>query len=56
MRIIALIEQPCVIERIVTHFGAWEPRPSSPDPPSGLAAWPSGITLPLTYHAVPDIA
>ncbi len=56
MRIIALVEQPCVIERILKHVGAWEPRPSGPDPPSGPAAWPSDVTLPLTYHPVPDIA
>lgn len=56
MRIIALIEQPCVIQRILKHLGAWAPRPSGPDPPSGPAAWPSGVTLPLTYHPVSDIA
>ncbi|MFQ5938373.1 MAG: transposase, partial [Acidiferrobacterales bacterium] len=56
MRIIALIEQPCVIQRILKHLGAQAPRPSGPDPPSGPVAWPSGVTLPLTYHPVPDIA
>jgi len=51
MRVIALIEDPAVIERILAWRGLWEPRqpgaPSSPiDPPS----------LPLSYHPVPDIA
>jgi hypothetical protein len=51
MCVIALIEDPAVIERILTWLGLWEPPllagPSPPtDPPS----------LPLRYHPVPDIA
>ena len=92
MRIIALVEQPCVIQRILRfafllrldgqgtpslacpfpwtkvhwtfvffrltleHLGAWEPRPSGRDPPTQPPPWPSGVTLPLAYHPVPDIA
>ena len=50
MRVIALIEDPTVIERILTWLGLREPLlPVGPSPPAG----PS---LPLTYHPVPDIA
>ena len=51
MRVIALIEGPAVIERILSWLGLWEPpRASGPSPP---AKRPSP---PLTYHPVPDIA
>lgn len=51
MRVIALIEDPAVIERILTWLGLWEPRqPGGPSPPTGPPS------LPLTYDAVPDIA
>ncbi len=51
MRVIALIEDPAVIERILSWLGLWEPpRASGPFPP---AERPSP---PLTYHPVPDIA
>ncbi len=56
MRIIALIEDGDVIERILKHLNVWDPQPKTiapagPDPP-----WPQGETIPLTYHPVPDIA
>ncbi len=56
MRIIALIDDADVIERILRHLNVWEPPPDpvipkGPDPP-----WPHGETLPLTYHPVPDSA
>ena len=56
MRIIALIDDAEVIERIRKHLNVWQPLPeplmaSGPDPP-----WPKGETLPITYHPVPDIA
>jgi len=51
MRVIALIEDPTVIERILTRLGLWEPLlPAGPSPPAGPQS------LPLTYDAVPDIA
>jgi len=56
MRVIALIEQAPVIERILRHLGAWQPRPPGPGPPAETADWPSGAQVPLTYHPVPDIA
>jgi hypothetical protein len=56
MRVIALIDDAGVIERILKHLDAWDPQPDTltpagPDPPV-----PEGETLPLTYHPVPDIA
>ena len=56
MRIIALIDQAEVIERILRHLKLWIPAPvtrsaAGPDPPL-----PQGETLSLTYHPVPDIA
>ncbi len=56
MRIIALIDDAYVIERILKHVKLWHPKPETislagPDPP-----WPQDETLPLTYHPVPDIA
>ncbi len=56
MRIIALIDDGDVIERILKHLNVWDPplevlSPAGPDPPR-----PQGETIPLTYHPVPDIA
>jgi len=56
MRIIAFIDDIDVIERILKHLNVWDPPPNTltptgPDPPL-----PQGETLPLTYHALPDIA
>ena len=56
LRIIALIDDADVIERILKHLDRWNPTPETitsagPDPPL-----PEGETLPLTYHPVPDIA
>jgi hypothetical protein len=56
MRIIALIDNADVIERILKHLKVWDAQPeiispAGPDPP-----WPQAETLPITYHPVPDIA
>jgi len=51
MRVISLIEDPAVIERILSWLGLWDPRPAcGPSPPGERAS------LPLAYHPVPDIA
>jgi hypothetical protein len=51
MRVIALIEDPAVIERILSWLGLWHPLPAcGPSPPAERAS------LLLTYHPVPDIA
>jgi hypothetical protein len=57
MRVIALIEDPGVIRRILNHLGLWAPLATKRSPPPGPAAsWPRHANLPLTYHPVPDIA
>ena len=53
MRIIALIDDVDVLERILKHLKVWDPQPDTltpagPDPPL-----PQGETLSLTYHPVP---
>jgi hypothetical protein len=56
MRVIALIEDPRVVRRILEHLGHWAPRAMQRSPPPGLEAWPVHASLPLTYRPVPDIA
>jgi hypothetical protein len=56
MRVIALIEDPGVIRRILDHLGLWAPLATERSPPPGAANWPRHANLPLTYHPVPDIA
>jgi hypothetical protein len=56
MRIIALIDDPGVIRRILEHLGRWAPAPSERGPPRQAPQWPLNAVIPLTYHPVPDIA
>ena len=56
MRVIALIEDAGVIRRILDHLGPWAPLPTERSPPVDPASWPPYVSLPLTYHPVPDIA
>jgi hypothetical protein len=56
MRVIALIEDPGVIRRILDHLGLWAPLATERSPPLAAASWPRHANLPLTYHPVPDIA
>ncbi|MEX2080422.1 MAG: hypothetical protein WEC33_02310, partial [Dehalococcoidia bacterium] len=56
MRVIALIENPGVIRRILDHLGLWAPLATERSPPTGAATWPRHANLALTYHPVPDIA
>ena len=56
MRVIALIEDPGVIRHILEHLGLWAPLPTERSPPVDPATWPPYVSLPLTYHPVPDIA
>ncbi len=61
MRVIALIHDPSVVQRILEHLGLWDPEPVARDPPQGAdpaAAphWPAKAQLPLEYVPVPDIA
>ena len=56
MRVIALIEEPVVVRAILTHLGLWQPKALERAPPVPARTWPAHASLPLTYHAVPDIA
>ena len=56
MRVIALINDPHVVRRILEHLGCWAPEPAERDPPAQAPEWPANAVIPLTYHAVPDIA
>ena len=56
MRVIALIEDPQIIRRILEHLGLWVPQVKERSPPLDPASWPRYASLPLTYHPVPDIA
>jgi hypothetical protein len=56
MRVIALIEDPGVIRRILDHLGLWAPLATERSPPLGPASWPRHVSLPLTYHPTsPDL-
>ena len=56
MRVIALIDDPAVVRRILEHLGLWAPLPTERTPPPAAASWRRHVNLPLTYHPVPDIA
>jgi len=56
MRLIAVIDEPAVIRRILKHLRLWNPHPKAPDHPARDPPWPAGTTSPLTYHPVPDLA
>ncbi len=56
MRVIALIDDPPVVRRILEHLGRWAPEAMERSPPVPPEAWPANTVLPLTYHPVPDIA
>jgi hypothetical protein len=56
MRVIALIEAPEIIRRILEHLRRWAPEPTGRDPPVPAPEWPANAVIPLTYHPVPDIA
>jgi hypothetical protein len=56
MRVIALIDDPAVVRRILEHLGRWAPDPVERGPPAQTLEWPANAVIPLTYHPVPDIA
>ena len=56
MRVIALIDDPAVVRRILEHLGRWAPEPAERGPPVQAPDWPRNAVIPLTYHPVPDIA
>jgi hypothetical protein len=56
MRVIALIDDPGVVRRILEHLGRWAPEATERGPPMAPPEWPANAIIPLTYHPVPDIA
>jgi hypothetical protein len=40
MRVMALLEDPPVIEKILKHLHLWDPRPPSQAPPTEDVDWP----------------
>ncbi len=56
MRVIALIDDPGVVRRILEHLGRWQPAAMERSPPVPPEAWPANASLPLSYYSVPDIA
>ena len=56
MRVIALIDDPAVVRRILEYLGRWAPEASERGPPAPDAEWPQNAVLPLTYHPIADIA
>ena len=56
MRVIALIDDPAVVRRILEHLGRWAPEPAERGPPEEAPDWPPNAVIPITYHQVPDIA
>jgi len=47
MRVIAVIDDPRVVEKILRHLGAWQ------DPPAGLSR--PGAAGPYTYEPCDDV-
>lgn len=56
MRVIALIDDPTVVRRILEHLGRWALEPAERGPPSQAPEWPRNAAIPITYQPVPDIA
>jgi len=50
VRVIALMQDPGVIRRILEHLGLWAPQVKERGPPLDFASWPPYASLPLTYH------
>ena len=54
LRIIALINDPPVVRRILEHLELWRPEASERSPPVPPEAWPLHRVLPMTYHPYMD--
>ena len=53
MRIIAVIDDPAVIRRILKHLRLWQPTSEQPHYPARDPPWPADTTIPLTCHPFP---
>ena len=56
MRVIALIDDPAVVRRILEPLGRWAPEPAERGPPVQAPDWPRNAVIHLTDHPVPNIA
>ena len=56
MRVIALIDDPTVVRRILEHLGRRVPEPAERGPLEAATDWPRNVVIPIIYHPVPDIA
>jgi hypothetical protein len=54
-RIIALIDDTGVIERILNHLSIRDPQPETRSSAGPDSPWPKGQTIPVNHHPVPDI-
>ena len=48
MRVIALIDDPGVVRRILEHLGRWAPEPAERGPPEEAPDWPRNALIPIT--------
>ena len=55
MRVLALIEDELVIEKILKHLHLWDPCTQSQALPAEDIDWPSNSQLPMTYAPLPNI-
>ena len=57
MRVIALIEEPGVIQRMLEHLGSWAPLTTKRRPPLGPVNWPrySNLRLNNQFPTLPDL-
>jgi len=46
MRVIALIDDPTVVRRILEHLGRWVPEPAERGPPAPAPEWPRNAVIP----------
>ena len=50
MRVIALIDDPAVVRRILEHLGRWAPEPAERGPPVQAPDWPRNAVILLADH------
>jgi hypothetical protein len=52
-RVIALIDDPGVVRRILEHIGHWAPEPAERGPPAQAPDWLRSAVIPLTATKSP---
>ena len=48
MRVIALIDDPDLVRRILEHLGRWAPEPAERGSPGATPDWPQTALIPMT--------